>query len=272
MNFTEKVPCPLCKSEEAETVRKNKDIVKCLKCELVYLRTRPTVPELEAHYQKYASNPGSHMALPKTFDEVRYTGLRRPDIMKDILAIAGDQRGEMLDIGSGWGAFLVNAREKGFNVTGVEICRQMADFAWNMLGVATRTVQLEDLYPVADFLQVVTLLHSLEHLPHLSSALDWIHCALKVGGLICGIVPNFDSWASNAMRESWPWLDPDMHYVYWTQSTLQKALWDHGFNIVKIYTATGDFDRRLLPVYPAQLLKLEQEMKGEELRFFAVKM
>lgn len=271
MNFTEKVPCPLCNSEKAETVRTIKDIVQC-ECGMVYLRTRPSVKELEVHYQRYASNPGSHMALPKTFDEVRYTGLRRPDVMRDILHYCGEERGRLLDIGSGWGAFLLGAREVGFTVQGVEICREMAEFAWNKLGIVTWDQQIEKLRLGPGSLQVVTLLHSLEHLPHLSDALQWMHKALKMGGLICGIVPNFDSWASNAMRDKWPWLDPEMHYSHMTQSTLQKALWQFGFNVVEINTVTGDFDRRLLPHFPPQLAELEKNGKGEEIHWVAVKM
>lgn len=212
------------------------------------------------------------MALPKTFDEVRYTGLRRPDVMKDILAQVGDNRGRLLDIGSGWGAFLVHARENGFHVDGVEICKEMADFAYRMLGITTWQQQLETLNLSEGGTSVVTLLHSLEHLPHLDDALSRINYWLAVGGVIAGIVPNFDSWGSNAMLEKWPWLDPEMHYQHFTTTTLQKALWDHGLNTMKIYTVTGDFDRRLLPQFPPQLAKLEESMKGEELHFLAVKM
>jgi hypothetical protein len=61
-----------------------------------------------------------------------------------------------------------------------------------------------------------------------------------------------------------------VHYIHFTPTTLRKALWDFGFNVVKMYTAAGDYKASLLP-HPGILKKIEEQMHGEELRFFAVK-
>lgn len=268
----ETVSCPLCNCNLASTpVRTSGDIVKCANCDVVYLRTRPTVEELEKHYQSYATTPGSHMALPKTIQEIRTTGLRRNNIMSDILAFTGADRGRFLDIGSGWGAFLLNAREHGFTVNGVEICREMADFATNMLGIPTFKTQVEKCQIFEpDTFQVVSLLHTLEHLPYTEAVLSFLNSRIRAGGLLCGIVPNFDSWASVTHKEHWDWLDPVVHYVHFTPKTLQKALWNFGFNVQKIYTATGDYNVALLP-HEGIRKQIEAQMHGEEIRFFAQK-
>ena len=267
----EVVACPVCKEKQATQVRTSGDIVKCSGCDLVYLRTRPIVAELEKHYQAYASTPGSHMALPKTIEQIKTTPLRRNNIMSDILAFTGNTRRGFMDIGSGWGAFLLNAREHGFAVAGVEICKEMADFAMNVLGIWTVSKQLEEGVYGLETVQVMSLLHSLEHLPNQSTALGYIHKLLEPGGIICGIVPNFDSWASNNHREKWDWLDPVVHYVHFTPTTLQKTLWQFGFHTLKMYTATEDYNRNVLPV-AASLQRIEEEGHGEEIRFFAQKL
>jgi SAM-dependent methyltransferase len=271
MNYTERIPCPVCKSSEAKTARTSRDIVQCDSCGIVYLRTRPPVKELEAWYQRYASNPGSHMKCPETFDQVRTTPLRRNDLMSDLLGFVGPERRQFIDCGSGWGAFLHNAREHDFAVTGIEICREMADFATSMLGIYTHRCQLEETDLLSDGTQVVSLCHSLEHLPDTASALGYIHRILEPNGIICGIVPNFAGWGSITMREKWPWIDADYHYTHYSPETLKTTLWRFGFNTLKMYTTTGDFDRKLLPT-GASLARLEADGKGEEIHWIAQKL
>jgi len=132
---------------------------------------------------------------------------------------------------------------------------------------------------------VVTAIHSLEHLPYPKTAWETVRRILRPGGFFCGIVPNFESLCSRAQKEGWMWLDPNMHYVHYTENTLRQCLERFGFQPIRIYTATGDFD-------PGQVAKVvsassqvpigEEEMKsrieavcasgeGEELRWFAQK-
>jgi tRNA1(Val) A37 N6-methylase TrmN6 len=49
--------------------------------------------------------------------------------MSDIIAFTGPERRHLLDVGSGYGAFLLNARDHGFQVNGVEVGKPMAEFA-----------------------------------------------------------------------------------------------------------------------------------------------
>lgn len=278
-----KVNCPMCGADDAVPVRTRADICKCCQCDLVYLRTRPTVAELTAQYATYASNVGSHMALPQRFDQLKTTGLRRDFLMADILAFTGSRRRRFLDIGSGWGAFLFNAREHGFQPNGIEICAEMADFATNYLGIPTEKKQPEDTDWSQGTFQVVSALHSLEHLPNQASALTYIHRILEPsGGLFCGIVPNYGSFCSESQRDTWEWLDPVMHVVQFTVETLTKHLWGHGFNVLKIYTDTGDFNRQIIinelrkkepgisdAKAAVRISELNKAMKGEEIRFFS---
>lgn len=277
----EQVPCPICGSDKADPARKAADIVTCNKCSVTYLRTRPLVAELEKMYQAYASQPGSHMALPRTIEQVRTSGLRRDNFLSQVVEHAGPP-GRVLDIGSGWGAFLMNARSRGYEVDGVEICGEMADFATNIFGVVTRKKQMEECDFKDGSFKVVTMIHSLEHMPSQRRTLSHIHRIMKDDGYLCGIVPNFGSYCSEKMRDQWPWLDPHMHYAHFTPKTLNQVLWMHGFNVHRMYTTTGDFDRNILAAVirqekpklsNEQLIdftnQLDDEDRGEEIRFMA---
>lgn len=77
------------------------------------------------------------------------------------------------------------------------------------------------------------------------------------------------------------WLDPNYHYVHYAPDTLRRHLEDAGFAVERLYTATGDYGRQ--PVLAAArtalsngdlsddalMQRIEQEMQGEEIRFFA---
>ncbi len=271
--MTERVNCPICKADSAVQVRSAADIVKCVFCSTVYLRTRPTVNELEKHYQMYADNPGSHMRLPDSIALAKQSGLRRDYFMNELLTFVGDKREFILDIGCGWGAFLDNALDKGFKPVGVEICNTMACYSILLLHIHVHRKQLEDCNLSPESFQVVTAIHSLEHLPVQYRALQYIHGILEPGGLFCGIVPNFDSYSSSLLKDGWPWLDPSMHYVHFTIASLRSALERFGFEVVRLYTATGDFDPKIIPNVstPEEIKVLEATEQGEEIRFFAVK-
>jgi hypothetical protein len=285
MIASERVNCPVCMWTEAHTVRTSADIVTCAGCGVTYLRTRPTVRELEEWYQKYASNPGSHMKLPETLKQAKLSGLRRNDFMREVMEFVGsvkpDRGTSLLDIGCGWGAFLDNAKDIGFSVTGVGIFEEVESFVLNVLGIHVFEQQLEEC-PLGGPYKAVTMIHSLEHLPNTARSLGLIHDILEEDGWVCGIVPNFASYCSQRMREKWPWLDQNVHYVHFTPETLPKVLHAFGFAVHRIYTVSGDFYPAMLmeqvfqgnpkclgPALHSRIKQIEADGQGEEIHFFA---
>lgn len=264
----EKIPCPVCGEVEASTVRTSADIVKCHGCDLVYLRTRFTRQTMFEVYQSYAREE-SHMRLPKTVDEIRTTGIRREGFLQELPTEI--KPGRMLDIGCGWAAMLLNARGKGFQVEGVELTGIAVEFANTILGIPVFQGQIEDA-TIKPGLRLVTMLHTLEHLPTPSEALTKIHSLLEPGGWFCGIVPNFDSICSRTLGEKWGWLDPNYHYTHYTPSTLAKTLQRFGFRMRKLFTTNGDYHRPDVEAVAASkgltLDECNTMMMGEEIHFF----
>lgn len=282
----EAVPCPACGEFGATPVRTKHDIVECIGCGLVYLRTRGTKESLEEHYQRYASNPGSHMRVPSTISEAKKSGLRRDYFLSDVMNCVGkpepDYRTRILDIGSGWSAFLDNAKEKGYGVQGIEICREMAHYSVNVLRIPCYRQQLESIDFPPRYFSAVTAIHSLEHLPNVATALRTIHRILEDNGCFCGIVPNFNSYVSQKQKDNWCWLDPEMHYAHFTPTTLDSTLRRFDFQPISIYTKQGDFDGNIIQqqirihephvhAIAERMVELEQTGQGEEIRFFAMK-
>jgi 2-polyprenyl-3-methyl-5-hydroxy-6-metoxy-1,4-benzoquinol methylase len=222
------------------------------------------------------------MRLPKNFEDIRSSGLRRDYFMQELLNYVKPP-GNLLDIGCGWGAFLANAREKGFTPYGVDVCHKAANFASTVLGIPTVCDQLDDCQFTEAMFDVLVVIHTLEHLMSPAAALDRMRKILKPGGVLAGIVPNIGGFCSLTMKEKWQWLDENTHYVHFTPETLKATLEKHGFEVLHLYTHTGDYDdpelRRLLgqrddkdpnsEEINAAIKELWEKGQGEEIRFFA---
>ncbi|MBP8696457.1 MAG: glycosyltransferase [Syntrophobacterales bacterium] len=278
----EVICCPFCGHVEAERYRTSADIVRCLSCSTVYLRTRLNKDAMRRVYQSYADGP-SHMALPANDEAINKSGLRRNYFLNELLEFTTPV-GKLLDVGCGWGAFLDNARDRGFEVQGIEVTRKCVAFANERLGIPVTDEPFEDVPFESGSLSVVTMLHVLEHLPEPSRAIENAYRSLKPGGIFCGIVPNIESLCSQELGERWYWLDPQYHYVHYSPSTLKRHLESAGFTVERLYTATGDYGREnVLQVIQhkqgvaeagrleAFIEQIERDGLGEEIRFFARK-
>ncbi|MBI5388565.1 MAG: FkbM family methyltransferase [Verrucomicrobia bacterium] len=279
----DRIPCPFCGGADAYAFRDTADIVRCARCDTVFLRTRHKTEILEEIYQTYADD-GSHMALPKTLEQAAASNLMRDYFLKEILQFTRPT-GRILDVGCGWGAFLLNARAHGFEPSGLELTRKAVRYANDELRIPVVNTQFLDTPYDAASLQVVTMNHVLEHLPQPREALDKVFRTLKPGGLFCGIVPNVDSFCSTTEREQWFWLDPNYHYVHYSPATLRKHLEAAGFKVERLYTTKGDYGLQQIrdaavAVHPelrdeaafsAWLQRIEADGHGEEIRFFARK-
>lgn len=275
--------CPACGADaaKAQMFRTETDIVQCPDCALVYLRTHPDAEQTMMYYQHYADD-ASHMRLPKNIDEIRSSGLRREYFMQEMLQFTSPP-GNMLDIGCGWGAFLANAREKGFTPYGIDVCHKAANFASTVLGIPTVCDELEDCLFNNGMFDVIVAIHTFEHVSDPSDVMKRIRKLLKPGGLFCGIVPNIESYCSIKMKERWQWLDMNTHYIHFSPTSLRRFLEKHDLELLRMYTHTGDYDQlelqRLIEEKegrPLSVDELNEQLKmlweggrGEEIRFYA---
>ncbi len=274
--------CPACGSLATRRARYVADIVTCVDCGLTYLRTLPDATRLKTVYDMYADE-FSHMRLPESTEEAKQSNLRR-DYFLDEIEQYVRRKGQMLDVGCGWGAFLDAARERGFQPRGIEITPRAAEFARKQLDIPVDTRPLEEQQFEKNTFALVTMNHVLEHLPRTREVLDTVYRILEPEGIFAGMVPNFASFCSEMEGEHWSWLDPNFHYVHFTPETLRKHLEAAGFIVEQIYTAKGDYPLERLESCLIQkfgelsaeqiqekIKELEAAGKGEEIRFIARK-
>jgi SAM-dependent methyltransferase len=169
-------------------------ITQCNSCSLYF--TDPIYKPLfiSSLYDHLYSGEGHTTSLPKP-DELaslkgncfelsdKYCGDRIQAIKKY------DFGQNLLEIGSSWGYFLYQAKQQGFDVTGVEISEPRRLFGINNLGVDI----VESLNHLNGRLfDIIYTAHTLEHFTDLSTIFGDLARLLHVGGKLIIEVPNFD--------------------------------------------------------------------------------
>jgi SAM-dependent methyltransferase len=141
-----------------------------------------------------------------------------------------DPKGKrVLDVGCAGGAFLVAAREMGFDPHGVEPSRWMSDFGRRTYDLDIKAGILEaGMFPDHSF-DVITLWDVIEHLPDPHDTLTLIHRLLKPNGLLLVNYPDIASIAARVLGKRWPfWLS--VHLLYYTPKTMFQQLERAGFS------------------------------------------
>lgn len=232
--------CPSCEEGMRSDVYPSLNIVRCQRCSLVYLTNHNDRAATWEFYQQYAIKQGSHMIPPPDLSIATRSRLRRKEFAAFVEAY-GTTHGRLLDVGGGWGGFAWEMRERGFNSEVLELSGVSTSWCRDCLAIPAHcgwldTVKLDD-----NGYDVVTGIHSFEHLDRLREGMTSIKKLLSPDGLVAGIVPNFASAASRAMGTRWGWLDAECHYQHFEPLSLLKMMVGFGFEPIRLETRTGDY-------------------------------
>jgi SAM-dependent methyltransferase len=198
-------------------------VVRCRSCTMVYINPRIRRDLILSGYSD---------AVDPVFaaqNDSRVAAFRRT--LRGVVRRSGiEPRGKsVLDVGCAGGAFLVAAREVGFDPHGVEPSRWMAAFGRRTYDLDIRDGILEaGMFPEQSF-DVVTLWDVIEHLPNPHETLTLIRGLLKPDGLLLVNYPDIASIAARALGSRWPfWLS--VHLLYYTPATMSRQLERAGFS------------------------------------------
>ena len=139
--------------------------------------------------------------------------------------------GRLLDVGCAAGYFMLAAKNRRWNVQGVEISEHAAAFARKEFGLDVTVAEFSSFEPEHEAYDLVTLLDVIEHLPDPAGGLRRAHAALKPGGFLFLATPNFASLSARVLGAHWGLLEPDHHFYYFTPRTLDELLNRNGFGV-----------------------------------------
>ena len=164
----------------------------------------------------------------------------------------------LLDVGCATGFLLEEARDRGWQPSGIERSAWAAGIARRALGDAA--VHVGDLadapFPAGTF-SVVTLVDVLEHLPDPAGALARVAALLRPGGAAVVVTPSLASWSRRILGRGWPHFKEE-HLWYLTPRSLD-ALAERGGLVrtgggVMVKRMTVAYVVRQLEAYPRRLV------------------
>ncbi len=196
----------------------------------------PTADELENVYKHDYYEEEKPLYLERYLEDIHWwnaTYTQRFEIFEKHLS--KDQR-SILDIGSGPGYFLLNGKDRGWKVRGIEPSIKAFEHSKSIgLDVQHGFFTERTANDLGKF-DAINLGLVLEHIPEPAEMLELIHQQLNDEGLICVVVPNDFNPFQQILHEHldfdpW-WIAPPHHINYFTFKSLAKLLEKCGFSIV----------------------------------------
>ena len=197
-------------------------IVQCLCCGLVYTNPQLTSLDVLSFYARVED---------KTYVENLAARTATFSYNLDAIAHLLPKSGRMLDVGSYCGIFLKIARERGYDVLGVEPSVWASSYARDKLQIPTFTGSIESLPADTKPFDVVCSWDVLEHVADPMAQLKHINRRLVPGGIHAFSTLDYGNWYPRLTGERWPWM-MDMHIYYFDQKVMKQMLAAAGFRIV----------------------------------------
>ncbi len=228
--------CPVCGGVIFRTVLQvgPHPVVDCTGCGLRLTNPQPSDAELAAIYgPNYVLVEGDAAAEAMVLRSKRATA----DHCLDLLIRAGvSPKGRLLEIGCGQGNFLVQAAQRGFDVTGVECSSFACERARANLGGRGRVLhgEIGVLANESAAYDVAVLCDVIEHVRDPASFLRELGRLLRPGGVLLVVTPSLDSWSARTLGSRWMEYKAE-HLFYYGRATLRRQLTGAGFRDIKLH-------------------------------------
>jgi len=229
--------CPLCRSSSSATVFEATPyrLVRCTRCDLVFVANPPTRSEL-AHIYSFAS--GYDTSFADDPEEIAYRQRLARDQVRWLESFASP--GRLLDVGASAGFFVRAAADAGWEARGVELSADTSRLARERYGVDVTCGRLEDVareMPTGS-VDAITMWDVLEHVDDPVRDLEHVAALLRSGGILVISTPNLDGWyprlSGRVARRigHWPAVEPPWHLTQFGVRTLTRMLQRAGLEVV----------------------------------------
>lgn len=224
--------CPVCggRNLRDKYVINDFSILRCLSCELLFVKEIPTQQELDYHYGKAADGMAADedcVYLNRANDEnlAYYYRRLRDQIVRSVPA------GRILDIGCNAGQFL-DVME-GFERYGIERSPLHGPVAREKYGEKIFIGTFEDYPAPAIPFDCITLQDVLDHMVDPLEALRKCHSLLKPNGLLIVKVHDISCLYAKLSGKNFYAFLPPLHLFYFSRPSLKMALEKASFTVVR---------------------------------------
>ncbi len=139
---------------------------------------------------------------------------------------------KLLDVGCGEGILVHVANTKGWNAQGIDRSPSAINIARTILNSQCTTA---DFFEIDGKFDVITMIETIEHVPHPSKFFQRAKEVLAPGGILYLTTPNFSSLSRRLLRDSWSAIGGD-HISYFEPNILRTKVALEGFIPLRIRT------------------------------------
>jgi 2-polyprenyl-3-methyl-5-hydroxy-6-metoxy-1,4-benzoquinol methylase len=232
--------CPVCSSRDINPLLTVKDfsvskedyvIWQCAQCSLRFTQDVPDEVSIGPYYKSpdYISHTNTDKGfINRTYQKVRNHTLQQKAGL--VISQTGVQKGKIMDVGCGTGAFLNVMREKGWSIQGIE-----PDYDARMLAKDLYNIEPKEPSAIAEIqngsLDAITLWHVLEHVHELHPYIERLKELLKRDGKLFIAVPNYQSLDAAHYRPYWAAYDVPRHLYHFSPKSMEVLMQQHGLQI-----------------------------------------
>ena len=240
MNRIHYTHCPVCHSNVIDplltvndhSVSKEDYVVwRCRQCSLRFTQDVPDEESIGAYYQSpdYISHSNTGKGLiNRLYQKVRHYTLRQK---ANLIIQFTKEKGRLLDIGAGIGAFLSVMQLRGWEVSGIEPDKGAREKALELFGLNLQAPS--GLFQgQSSYYDAITLWHVLEHVHELHPYMERLKALLASDGKIFIAVPNYTSFDAAAYRNYWAAYDVPRHLYHFSPAAMDSLMRQHGLRII----------------------------------------
>lgn len=219
-------------------------LVRCASCGLAFIADPPAPAELAAMYQ--AGND-YHVTLhdPASADYAKMADLARRHLS---FVRRWASRGRLLDVGCSTGLFLNEAKQAGFDASGVEFSAASAQFARDRFDLHITDGDIHAVDAPPENYDILTMFDVIEHVRDPAGDIAAAYRLLKPGGIFILSTPNIDGLYPKASEPlarplgHWPHIEPPWHLYQFSVKTLTAMLEKGGFATLGTQHTAIDLD------------------------------
>lgn len=280
-------PCNLCASKDVEThlyLRHNNLLaLRCRSCGMIYIGNNPVKDEDlsslytmdafkgERHFQSKDWYRSYYSNCLAGYDPTSETIQQFEETLRQLKRFRPS--GRLLDIGCATGVFLDRARKSGYEVTGIDVSPELADYARKKFDLDIHQGYLEEQNFADGSFDVITMLDVIEHIPQYDKLLPEIRRILKPGGILYLRTPSEDAlmryfakalYTLSFKKFELPllWFYSFEHVSSFNNRTLTLLIERYGFHAVHSYDESETPERLDIPRIVKGGLRLFEAVAG----------
>lgn len=232
-NFIKRNECPVCKSTAIHPVFDAEDytvshekfpIWQCDECTVRFTQNVPSEDFIGRYYQSsdYVSHSDTKSGLiNRLYHIVRnYTLQNKKKLVQKVTNL---EKGTLLDVGAGTGAFVSTMQQAGWKVSGLE-----PDATARQNALSNHQIQLQPLDVLFglknESFDAITMWHVLEHVHDLHGYLETYQRILKQNGTLIIAVPNYTSYDAGEYQQFWAAYDVPRHLYHFSPKSMEVLM------------------------------------------------